>query len=81
MPDLIDVFFCLTLDDKEMQRLQDLLEKWNRDLYNPVGVNIRWPREVAFLFVSAIFFRHGATDINDYSLQLEIEYYVSPITI
>ena len=63
---------CLTVDNKEMKRLQDLLEKWNRDLYNPVGVNIRWPREVAFLFVSAIVFRHGRTETDDYRYSLRL---------
>jgi hypothetical protein len=37
-----------------MDRLQDLIDQLNKELYNPVGLNILWPREVAFLFVRDI---------------------------
>jgi len=34
-----------------MKRLQELITQLNSELYNPVGLNILWPRNVAFLFV------------------------------
>jgi hypothetical protein len=36
-----------------MQRLEQLIGDLNAELYNPVGLNILWPRNVAFLFVSS----------------------------
>ena len=35
-----------------MNRLKQLIEQLNSELYNPVGLNILWPRNVAFLYVS-----------------------------
>lgn len=40
--------------DKEMKRLQQLVDALNAELYNPQGLNILWPRKCAFLFVSLI---------------------------
>lgn len=37
-----------------MNRLQRLIEDINVRTYNPVGLNILWPRDVAFLFVSGL---------------------------
>jgi hypothetical protein len=34
-----------------MKRLKELITQLNSELYNPVGLNILWPRNVAFLFV------------------------------
>ena len=34
-----------------MERLRYLFDDLNAGLYNPVGLNILWPRDVAFLFV------------------------------
>jgi len=34
-----------------MKRLQELITQLNSELYNPVGLNILWPSNVAFLFV------------------------------
>ncbi|KAG5654345.1 hypothetical protein H0H81_004299 [Sphagnurus paluster] len=34
-----------------MRLLQQLIETLNVELYNPVGLNILWPRNVAFLYV------------------------------
>jgi hypothetical protein len=34
-----------------MRRLERLISDLNAELYNPVGLNIVWPRKVAFLFV------------------------------
>ena len=36
---------------QEMLRLRELIEVLNRTVYNPVGLNILWPRQVAFMFV------------------------------
>ncbi|PFH50726.1 hypothetical protein AMATHDRAFT_144367 [Amanita thiersii Skay4041] len=37
---------------KEMRRLREVISELNEGLYNPVGLNILWPRNVAFLYVS-----------------------------
>ncbi|KAG6902969.1 hypothetical protein C0995_008542 [Termitomyces sp. Mi166 len=37
--------------DKEMQKLRQLVDSLNVELYNPVGLNILWPRNVAFLYL------------------------------
>ncbi|KAJ7785662.1 Golgin subfamily A member 7/ERF4 family-domain-containing protein [Mycena metata] len=39
--------------EKEMRRLQALIQDLNTRVYNPAGLNILWPHKVAFLFVSA----------------------------
>ncbi|KAJ6498000.1 Golgin subfamily A member 7/ERF4 family-domain-containing protein, partial [Mycena vitilis] len=39
--------------EKEMRRLQLLIDELNMQVYNPAGLNILWPRKVAFLFVSS----------------------------
>ncbi|THH13204.1 hypothetical protein EW146_g6987 [Bondarzewia mesenterica] len=36
--------------EREMARLRRLIDGFNKELYNPVGLNIVWPRQVAFLF-------------------------------
>ena len=40
---------------QEMDRLHVLIDELNVQMYNPMGLHIRWPREVAFLFVSPSF--------------------------
>lgn len=35
-----------------MNKLKQLIEQLNSELYNPVGLNILWPHNVAFLYVS-----------------------------
>ena len=40
------------LDKQEMGRLKDLIDGLNVEMYNPVGLHIKWPRDAAFLFVS-----------------------------
>lgn len=42
--------------DKEMARLRYLFEDLNAGLYNPVGLNIIWPRDVAFLFLEIEYY-------------------------
>jgi len=36
---------------QEMLRLRGLIDDLNAGIYNPVGLNILWPRNVAFLYV------------------------------
>ncbi|EKM60490.1 uncharacterized protein PHACADRAFT_85414, partial [Phanerochaete carnosa HHB-10118-sp] len=38
--------------EKEMQKLQQAIGELNAKVYNPVGLNILWPRKMAFMFVS-----------------------------
>ena len=38
---------------QEMRRLKHRIEEMNTQIYNPVGLNILWPHNVAFLFVRA----------------------------
>ena len=49
---------------QEMEKLKALIDELNVQIYNPVGLNIKWPRSVAFLFVSA----HSA--LGHHELQL-----------
>ncbi|KAH9982194.1 Golgin subfamily A member 7/ERF4 family-domain-containing protein [Lactifluus volemus] len=44
--------FLSTHYQREMSRLQRLMDELNRQLFNPVGLNMLWPRKVGFLFVS-----------------------------
>lgn len=37
---------------QEMSRLHQLIDVMNKDTFNPVGLNVVWPKDVAFLFVS-----------------------------
>ena len=37
---------------QEMTRLQQLIDVMNKTTFNPVGLNIVWPKDVAFIFVS-----------------------------
>lgn len=41
----------LKVGSQEMARLRYLFDDLNAGLYNPVGLNLLWPRDVAFLFV------------------------------
>ncbi|KIM48461.1 hypothetical protein M413DRAFT_37010, partial [Hebeloma cylindrosporum] len=47
----VSKLFLRTHFEKEMLRLRDLIDDLNAGLYNPVGLNILWPRNVAFLYV------------------------------
>ncbi|KAJ6569544.1 Golgin subfamily A member 7/ERF4 family-domain-containing protein [Mycena capillaripes] len=42
--------------EKEMRRLQLLIDELNVRVYNPVGLNILWPRSVAFLFMEIEYY-------------------------
>lgn len=42
--------------DKEMRRLKEKIEGINTQIYNPVGLNILWPRNVAFLFLEIEYY-------------------------
>jgi hypothetical protein len=37
-----------------MRRLRRTIETVNAELFNPAGLNILWPRDSAFLFVSTL---------------------------
>ncbi|KAI6165365.1 Golgin subfamily A member 7/ERF4 family-domain-containing protein [Pisolithus thermaeus] len=41
---------------KEMRRLERKVDELNTQLYNPVGLNILWPRKVAFLFLEIEYY-------------------------
>jgi hypothetical protein len=47
-----------------MRRLQQIIDKINISLYNPVGLNILWPRNVAFMFVSNWLFYEPVKTTN-----------------
>ncbi|KAF8272322.1 Golgin subfamily A member 7/ERF4 family-domain-containing protein [Lactarius quietus] len=44
--------FLSTHYEREMNRLRRHMDDLNHQLFNPVGLNILWPRKVGFLFVS-----------------------------
>jgi len=52
----ISPFFLKCRYDKEMGRLQQLVDILNGDLYNPQGLNILWPRKSAFLFLEIEYY-------------------------
>jgi hypothetical protein len=41
---------------KMMKELESLIEYLNLELYNPVGLNMLWPRKVAFLFLEIEYY-------------------------
>ncbi|KAH7884020.1 Golgin subfamily A member 7/ERF4 family-domain-containing protein [Phlebopus sp. FC_14] len=41
---------------KEMRRLERKIDELNTQLYNPVGLNILWPWNVAFLFLEIEYY-------------------------
>ncbi|KAI0656783.1 Golgin subfamily A member 7/ERF4 family-domain-containing protein [Cubamyces menziesii] len=42
--------------EKEMDRLKSMIDMLNEQVYNPVGLNIKWPRSVAFLFLEIEYY-------------------------
>ncbi|KAI3622370.1 golgin a7 [Moniliophthora roreri] len=44
--------------EKEMQKLEQLFKALNSELYNPVGLNLLWPRKVAFLFLEIEYYHN-----------------------
>ncbi|KAI8983237.1 Golgin subfamily A member 7/ERF4 family-domain-containing protein [Trametes punicea] len=42
--------------EKEMERLKATIDLINEQVYNPVGLNIKWPRPVAFLFLEIEYY-------------------------
>jgi len=42
--------------EKEMDRLRHVIDEFNTKIYNPVGLNILWPRKVAFLFLEIEYY-------------------------
>lgn len=49
---IVDIAAMLTFL-QEMRKLQQAIDELNTKVYNPVGLNILWPRKAAFMFVSA----------------------------
>ncbi|KAF9042065.1 Golgin subfamily A member 7/ERF4 family-domain-containing protein, partial [Panaeolus papilionaceus] len=52
----ISKFFRTTHFEKEMGRLHDLFDELNGEMYNPVGLNILWPKNVAFLYLEIEYY-------------------------
>ncbi|KAF9480420.1 hypothetical protein BDN70DRAFT_877556 [Pholiota conissans] len=52
----ISRLFVKTHFEKEMDRLQRLIEELNAGMYNPVGLNILWPKDVAFLYLEIEYY-------------------------
>jgi len=48
--------FMRTHFEKEMMRLEELIDDLNNGTFNPVGLNILWPRNVAFLYLEIEYF-------------------------
>ncbi|KAI0641140.1 Golgin subfamily A member 7/ERF4 family-domain-containing protein [Trametes meyenii] len=42
--------------EKEMDRLKRLIDELNEHMYNPVGLHIKWPKNVAFLFAEIEYY-------------------------
>ncbi|KAJ3551180.1 hypothetical protein NM688_g4858 [Phlebia brevispora] len=42
--------------EKEMRRLHQVINELNTQLYNPAGLNILWPRDVAFMFLEIEYY-------------------------
>jgi len=52
----ISKLFLTTHFEKEMMRLQHLIDDLNIGTFNPVGLNILWPRNVAFLYLEIEYY-------------------------
>ncbi|KAL1662184.1 Golgin subfamily A member 7/ERF4 family-domain-containing protein [Schizophyllum commune] len=48
--------FVQSYYDRMMRRLKNLIDELNVEIYNPVGLNILWPRKVAFLFLEIEYY-------------------------
>ena len=59
----LSTLFIESTYDKEMKRLQQLVDALNAELYNPQGLNILWPRKCAFLFVSGLSYASDASKV------------------
>ncbi|KAG8984942.1 hypothetical protein FRB94_005910 [Tulasnella sp. JGI-2019a] len=42
--------------EKEMRRLARLFDRLNREIFNPAGLNLVWPRKSAFLFLDIEYY-------------------------
>ncbi|KAF9785885.1 Golgin subfamily A member 7/ERF4 family-domain-containing protein [Thelephora terrestris] len=42
--------------EKEMSRLHRLIDDMNKNTFNPVGLNVVWPKDVAFLFLEIEYY-------------------------
>jgi len=52
----ISRLFLTTHFEKEMRRLRHLIDDMNIRTFNPVGLNILWPRKVAFLYLEIEYY-------------------------
>ncbi|KAF8575911.1 hypothetical protein K439DRAFT_1397787 [Ramaria rubella] len=52
----ISTFFLQSTYEREMGRLQQVVDALNAELYNPQGLNILWPRKSAFLFLEIEYY-------------------------
>ncbi|KAF8512176.1 Golgin subfamily A member 7/ERF4 family-domain-containing protein [Gautieria morchelliformis] len=52
----ISTLFMESTYDREMRRLQELVDAFNAELYNTQGLNILWPRKSAFLFLEIEYY-------------------------
>ncbi|KAK7064787.1 hypothetical protein R3P38DRAFT_2826394 [Favolaschia claudopus] len=58
-----------------MRRLQSLIQELNDEVYNPAGLNILWPRKVAFLFVTdGSTLTHSFADGNRILCEFHVSY-------
>ncbi|KAL1709401.1 Golgin subfamily A member 7/ERF4 family-domain-containing protein [Schizophyllum commune] len=48
--------FVQSYYDRMMRRLKNLIDELNVEIYNPAGLNILWPRKVAFLFLEIEYY-------------------------
>ncbi|KAF9560194.1 hypothetical protein CPC08DRAFT_490556 [Agrocybe pediades] len=52
----ISKLFVKSHFEKEMDRLHNLINDLNTETFNPVGLNILWPRNVAFLYLEIEYY-------------------------
>ncbi|EJD04480.1 uncharacterized protein FOMMEDRAFT_167657 [Fomitiporia mediterranea MF3/22] len=52
----ISRFFVSSHYDRKMGRLKEMIEEQNKRVYNPVGLNILWPKDVAFMFLEIEYY-------------------------
>ncbi|KAG2160229.1 Golgin subfamily A member 7/ERF4 family-domain-containing protein [Suillus bovinus] len=60
----LSTLFLTSHYDKEMRRLKETIEGINTQIYNPVGLNILWPRNVAFLFLEIEYYVRGLCAVH-----------------
>ncbi|KAI0809089.1 Golgin subfamily A member 7/ERF4 family-domain-containing protein [Irpex lacteus] len=58
--------------DREMRRLRKTIDEINTSLYNPVGLNILWPRNVAFMFLEIEYYVRTLTACRCFRALIDI---------